>query len=81
MLSFFESLIKVSAFQLQHFTSMIPEDFITPWKYGLDSGKFQIKLCGSGGGGFLLGFTTDYPEAKKYFAGQKHELIPVYKSV
>lgn len=80
MRSFFESLIRVSAFQLKHFTNMIPDNFMHAWKWGLDTGKFQLKLCGSGGGGFLLGFTTDYPAAKKYFADQHHEMIPVYKS-
>lgn len=80
MRSFFESLIKVSTFQLKHFTKMIPENFMSAWKWGLDSGKFQLKLCGSGGGGFLLGFTTDYPSAKKYFSEKQLELIPVYKS-
>jgi mevalonate kinase len=80
MRSFFESLIKVSGFQLKYFTKMIPENFIAAWKWGLHSGKFQLKLCGSGGGGFLLGFTTDYAAAKKYFSEQHHDLIPVYKS-
>ena len=80
MRSFFESLIKVSTFQLKHFTNMIPENFIQAWKWGLDSGQFQLKLCGSGGGGFLLGFTNDYPAAKKYFAELQHDMIPVYKS-
>ena len=80
MRSFFESLIKVSTFQLKHFTNMIPENFMPAWQWGLDSGKFQLKLCGSGGGGFLLGFTTDYVSAKKYFSNQHMDLIPVYKS-
>ncbi|MDO9255765.1 MAG: hypothetical protein Q7U54_09660 [Bacteroidales bacterium] len=80
MRSFFESLIKVSTFQLKHFANMIPENFMPAWQWGLDSGKFQLKLCGSGGGGFLLGFTTDYLSAKKYFSDQHLELIPVYKS-
>lgn len=80
MKSFFESLIKVSAFQLKHFTNMIPENFMAAWQWGLDSGKFQLKLCGSGGGGFLLGFTTDYTAARNYFAEKHCDLIPVYKS-
>ncbi len=80
MPSFFKSLVKLSAFQLTHFTNMIPKNFMESWKWGLDTGTFQLKLCGSGGGGFLLGFTTDYPAAKQYFSDQKHDLIPVYKS-
>jgi len=80
MKSFFEALKKVSGFQLTYFTNMIPANFMEAWKWGLDSGKFQLKLCGSGGGGFLLGFTTDYNAAKSYFTGLQHEVIPVYKS-
>jgi mevalonate kinase len=80
MRSFFESLFKVSDFQLKNFQRMIPESFVTAWEWGLSTGKFQLKLCGSGGGGFLLGFTTDYAVAKKYFANLHHEVIPVYKS-
>ncbi len=80
MKSFFDALIKVSEFQLQHFGNMIPSGFIAPWKWGLDTGTFQLKLCGSGGGGFLLGFTTDYAASRKYFNNLEHEVIPVYKS-
>jgi len=80
MKSFFIALTKLSAFQLSHFTNMIPANFMEAWRWGLDSGKFQLKLCGSGGGGFLLGFTTDFVAAKNYFTGLQHEVIPVYKS-
>jgi mevalonate kinase len=80
MKSFFEALKKVSTFQLTHFTNMIPSNFMQAWRWGLDSGKFQLKLCGSGGGGFILGFTTDYNAAKSYFTQLQHEVIPVYKS-
>jgi mevalonate kinase len=80
MKSFFAALTKVSTFQLQYFTNMIPGNFMDAWRWGLDSGKFQLKLCGSGGGGFLLGFTTDFTSAKNYFTGLQHEIIPVYKS-
>jgi len=80
MISFFEALNKVSAFQLKNFTHMIPGSFLDIWNWGLNSGTFQLKLCGSGGGGFLLGFTTDYASSKNYFSGLMHDVIPVYKS-
>jgi mevalonate kinase len=80
MQSFFEALTKVSEFQLQYFSNMIPDTFKEAWKHGLDSGKYLLKLCGSGGGGFLLGFTTDYNAARKFFTDLDHEVIPVYKS-
>ncbi len=81
MVSFFDSLVKVSKFQLKNFTNMIPDNFLAPWQWGLETGKFQLKLCGSGGGGFILGFTTDYQASKNYFSGLQHDVIPVYKSV
>lgn len=80
MKSFFQALAKVSEFQFNYFTNMIPSDFMEAWKHGIDSGKYLLKLCGSGGGGFLLGFTTDFASAKKHFMGLQHEVIPVYKS-
>lgn len=79
MKSFFDALRKVSAFQFDHFSNMIPQNFGPAWQHGLDTGIFQLKLCGSGGGGFLLGFTTEYMAAKAYFEEFNHELIPVYK--
>jgi mevalonate kinase len=80
MKSFFLALEKVSAFQLKYFTKMIPCNFTKSWIWGLESGCFNLKLCGSGGGGFLLGFTNNYLETKNYFKDLNHEVIPVYKS-
>jgi mevalonate kinase len=45
----------ISRFQRTHFSAMIPEDLLPLWEAGLDSGEFALKLCGAGGGGFLLG--------------------------
>jgi mevalonate kinase len=38
---------------------MIPEDYRPLWQKGLETGDFSLKLCGSGGGGFILGFGRD----------------------
>jgi mevalonate kinase len=38
-----------------------------------------MKLCGSGGGGFFLGFTRNYPDTKEFFARHGKEIIPVYQ--
>jgi len=40
-----------------------------------------LKLCGSGGGGYLLGFTKDFDKVRKYFKEKDIELITVYKSL
>ena len=65
--TFERSLIEYSQFQLNHFTQMIAPDMINHFKLGNESGDFCLKICGSGGGGFILGFSR-YPEkAKAYF--------------
>ena len=69
----------LSEFQLNYFTKMIPSSLHEEWKEGLRSGKFTLKLCGSGGGGFILGFTRYYSEVKNLFAEKEIEVIPVYQ--
>ncbi len=54
-------LIKsLSQFTYDHLHKMIPEKIKEIWASGLNSESFYLKLCGSGGGGMMLGFTTDY---------------------
>jgi mevalonate kinase len=55
----FEFLQELSAFQSRLFQEMIPGSFQPVWQYGLNSGYYACKLCGSGGGGYILGFTED----------------------
>ena len=48
-----------------HFKPMIPDVFHQLWQEGIDSNAYYLKLCGSGGGGFILGFTHDFEAAKE----------------
>ncbi|RUT78002.1 GHMP family kinase ATP-binding protein [Ancylomarina longa] len=75
---FFENLADLSQFQLRYFTQMIPESFKDLWLEGLQTSKFWFKLCGSGGGGFLLGFTQNYSETKAFFKTSGHTIVTVY---
>ncbi|HEC45130.1 MAG TPA: mevalonate kinase [Bacteroides sp.] len=59
---FAEALLKLSRLQLEHFDPMIPDPIRQFWIEGLQKEIFTLKLCGSGGGGFFLGYTDD-PEA------------------
>ncbi|MGM0551891.1 MAG: mevalonate kinase family protein [Bacteroidota bacterium] len=77
--SFFEYLRSLSEFQYSFMRPMIPEDFLPLWKEGLKHDNYYLKLCGSGGGGFLLGFTQDFKATKEHIARQGSEVIPVYK--
>ncbi|HQV78320.1 MAG TPA: hypothetical protein PLJ42_08555 [Chitinophagales bacterium] len=65
----------LSNFQFEHFKPMIPKLFNKMWKRGLDSGEYYLKLCGAGGGGFILGFTKNYELTKKQLKGQNLELL------
>ncbi len=76
--NFFDNLKQLSAYQFHHFKPMIPEGFEKIWNVGLENDTFNLKLCGSGGGGFLLGFTTQFFEVRKYFKKRDVEVIPVY---
>ena len=48
---------------------MIPPDFKKIWRYGLDSNDYKLKLCGAGGGGFILGITKDFEKTKIILSG------------
>ncbi len=54
---------------------MIPNSFHKLWQEGLESNNYYLKLCGSGGGGYILGFTQDYEKVKELLKGYKLELV------
>jgi mevalonate kinase len=49
----------ISKIQYDFFGEMIPKPFRKIWKTGLDSDVYKIKLCGAGGGGYLMGIAKD----------------------
>jgi len=61
LLSNVKSLSKIV---LENFKPMIPKVYQKLWQDGLDSNAYYLKLCGSGGGGFILGFTEDIDNAR-----------------
>lgn len=71
----FASLKKLSKLALDNFTPMIPDLFHKLWEQGIETNAYYLKLCGSGGGGFILGFTPDLNKAKKYLKGYELEII------
>jgi len=62
--SLFVNTKKLSKIVLENFKPMIPYELHNLWKNGIDSGLYFLKLCGSGGGGYILGFTPDIELAK-----------------
>lgn len=51
----FEQWHEISFFQYKYFQEMIPEAFRQVWLEGLAGNDYKLKLCGAGGGGFILG--------------------------
>lgn len=49
----------ISEFTFENFKPMIPSSIEEIWKNGLETDSYYLKLCGSGGGGMMLGFTID----------------------
>jgi mevalonate kinase len=62
--SLFTNTKKLSAVVLNNFKPMIPEEFHGVWQKGIETNDYYLKLCGSGGGGYILGFTEDLEKAK-----------------
>jgi len=60
---------------LDHFKPMIPRQFHELWKHGIETNDYYLKLCGSGGGGYILGFTEDINRAQKSLHGHKLEVV------
>lgn len=65
----------LSKLALSHFKPMIPEKFHNIWQRGIDTDDYYLKLCGSGGGGYILGFAPDYEKAKNALSDYKLELV------
>lgn len=72
----FENVRLLSAFQYEHFQPMIPEAFREIWQHGLDTNAYTLKLCGAGGGGFILGFAKDYALVRRVL--ERYELEVVF---
>lgn len=75
MKSLFGNLKELSHVVLNHFKPMIPQEFHTLWKEGIESNAYYLKLCGSGGGGYILGFTEDLEKARNALKGYRLEVV------
>jgi mevalonate kinase len=80
MNNFFKQLKNLSRFQYSWFSDMIPDDYKALWKHGFDSDEYTLKLCGSGGGGYILGFASNLDQALQFLSKQNADIITVYKS-
>ena len=73
--SLFGNVKSLSKIVLKNFKPMIPDAFHKVWEQGIQSNAYYLKLCGSGGGGYILGFTEDYKKTQKILKDHKLELV------
>ncbi len=74
--SLFGNVKELSKVVLDNFKPMIPQEFHAIWKKGIETNAYYLKLCGSGGGGYMLGFTEDIAKAR--IALHNYKLKVVY---
>jgi len=73
--SLFSNMKSLSKVVLENFKPMIPSSFHKLWKQGIETNDYYLKLCGSGGGGYILGFAKDYEKAKNQLRDYNLELV------
>ena len=73
--SLFSNVKKLSHTVLDNFKPMIPAKFHKLWKKGIETNDYYLKLCGSGGGGYILGFTEDIDKARKALKDYNLEVV------
>jgi mevalonate kinase len=71
---FFNYLLQLSKLQLELLTHTIPEETRDFFLTDIKEDGFQVKLCGAGGGGFLLGFTKDMEKTSNYWQDTEYHI-------
>lgn len=78
---FYKNLKELSFLQKKYLTPMVPPSVQALWDEGIDSDEYILKLCGSGGGGFILGFTRNFASTRRLMDTKGLEIIPVYQDL
>ena len=66
---------KLSEFQFEHLSPMIPKLYRELWVEGINTDDYFLKLCGAGGGGFLMGITRDFQKVKRVLSAHEIRLL------
>lgn len=64
---FYVSLYQLSQLQIEMLSHTIPEELKQYFLKNVNNDGFQIKLCGAGGGGYMLGFSNDIEKTNEYW--------------
>ncbi len=72
-----EAMQEISLFQFEHFQEMILVAYKEVWKEVLEDPFISMKLCGAGGGGFLLLYCVDEDYLGKWSERKEHSIIKI----
>lgn len=76
--SFYHSISNLSHFQLNYMGEFFPAALKSKVTEGLETGEYFLKLCGAGGGGFMLGFTRNWKRTQEMLKDYRLEEIYSY---
>ena len=54
---------------------MIPDFLLEKWQDGLKSENYFLKICGAGGGGFMLSITKNLAQINKTFKAENLQVL------
>lgn len=75
--SFYKDLSHLVQFQLDEMSYFIPKPFQSKIADGLNNGDYFLKICGAGGGGYMLGFTENWESTQEQL--QEFDLEVIYR--
>ena len=73
--TFFYNLSLLSKMQTKMLGHTIPEIVREFFFFDVKVNGFQVKLCGAGGGGYLLGFSNDIEKTNKYWENTEYKIL------
>lgn len=73
-----KNIKKLSEFTYYNLKNMIPNHIESTWKEGLKSNDYFLKLCGSGGGGYIIGFSFDLLKANNQLKDYNFQVLISY---
>ena len=71
----YQSFYQLSQFQFEHLSPMIPKVYTEKWEQGLKEKNTILKLCGAGGGGYLLGLTKSLSSLANEWGNEKIKVL------
>jgi mevalonate kinase len=72
----FKAFGLLSHHQMDLLPEFIPQSVYDVWREGLKSGAFYLKICGAGGGGFMLGICQPEVTPDVFFPNHKVLILP-----